>query len=216
MDATFWIRAWNEGRTGFHREDYHEKLLEYFPQLKAKKDQRVLVPLCGKSKDLIWLRAQDLHVHGIELHEQAVQDFFKENGLSPFDVKKDSNFTHYSFKDIIISCGDFLKLNGQSDYDLVYDRASLVALPASMRRKYAQTIKKILAPRAKYLLVVYEYDQSQLEGPPFSVSEQEINELFGDEFSIKRMESKSPTADGPRLLAVAGLEQVVYILEKLN
>lgn len=50
MDSQFWITAWHEGRTNFHQADFHDKLLEYFPQLNPIKGQRVLVPLCGKSK----------------------------------------------------------------------------------------------------------------------------------------------------------------------
>jgi thiopurine S-methyltransferase len=57
VDSQFWIAAWNEGRTTFHQGDYHDKLSEYFPQLNPEKEQGVLVPLCEKSKDLLWLNA---------------------------------------------------------------------------------------------------------------------------------------------------------------
>jgi thiopurine S-methyltransferase len=216
VDSQFWITAWNEGRTNFHQGNYHDKLVEYFPQLNPEKGQRVLVPLCGKSKDLLWLGGLKLHVHGIELHDQAVEAFFVENELSPVEKAQDQDFAHYSHENLVISCGDFFKLNENDTYDFIYDRAALVALPSRMRKSYAQVIKHPLKTGGKYLLIVYEYEQSKLEGPPFSVDANEIHELYEDQFTIKLMESKRATKEGPRLSSLESLKQKVYILEKIH
>lgn len=216
MDSQFWINAWNEGRTNFHKQDYHEKLTEYFPQLNPKEGQKVLVPLCGKSKDLLWLHRLNLNVHGIELHDQAVESFFAENGLSSVQKTQDKDFTQYSHKNIVINCGDFFKFNEKNNYDFIYDRASLVALPALMRKDYAQVIKQSLKVGGKYLLIVYEYDQSKLDGPPFSVDANEIHELYEDQFTIKLMESQRLTNEGPRFSALESFKQKIYILEKIR
>jgi hypothetical protein len=77
METEFWIKAWNEGRTNFHQESYNPKLVKYFPIFKAKAQEKVLVPLCGKTKDLLWLQSINLEVHGYELHQQAIEDFLK-------------------------------------------------------------------------------------------------------------------------------------------
>ncbi|MDT3778091.1 thiopurine S-methyltransferase [Nitrospira sp. MA-1] len=215
MDSQFWITAWNEGRTAFHGEHYHEKLTKYFPQFNPGKGQRVLVPLCGKSKDLLWLHGLNLHVHGVELHAQAVNDFFSENGLSSPQIAQDQDFTHYTHENIIISCGDFFKLNEHHSYDYIYDRAALVALPAPMRNGYAQVIKQSLKPGGKYLLIVYDYDQSKMEGPPFHVGGKEIHDLYEDQFTITLKESQKPKNEGTRLSAIDSLHQTVYVLEKI-
>lgn len=214
MDPQFWIKAWNEGRTNFHQANYHGKLTEYFPRLAPQKGQKVLVPLCGKSKDLLWLHELSLQVHGVELHEQAVKAFFAENGLVSPKIVRDQNFTHYIHKDIVISCGDFFKLGENNTCDLIYDRGSLVALPSPMRKSYAQVIKQSLKKGGKYLLIVYEYDQSKMDGPPFNVDDSEIRELYEDQFAIKLMESERPDNEGPRLSSLESLKQKVYILEK--
>lgn len=216
MESEFWINAWNEGRTNFHQEDFNEKLLEFFPLLAPTKGQKVLVPLCGKSKDLFWLHHQNLQVHGVELHEQAVQTFFTENKLAPVKKTQDKDFINYTFENIVISVGDFFKLDGKNTYDLIYDRAALVALPAPMRKTYVQTIKQSLKVGGKCLLIVYQYDQTKMEGPPFSVDANEIHELYEDQFTIKLMESKKPSNEGPRLAAVEGLKQKIYILKKIR
>lgn len=216
MDSKYWVSRWTEGKTGFHQNQFHEKLLQYFPSLQPQRDQKVLVPLCGKSKDMIWLQELGLQVHGFELYEKAVTDFFKENELTPPQVKTDPHFVHYSSQDILISCGDFFKIDRSPRYDLVYDRAALVALPPQMRKDYAQVLAQVVKPRGQYLLITYEYDQSKLEGPPFSVPESEVQELYGRDFAIRRLESQRPSNEGPRLVELEQLQQVVYILERLQ
>jgi thiopurine S-methyltransferase len=212
MEPHFWIQAWKEGRTNFHRDSYHDKLTEYFPKLHPQKGQKVLVPLCGKTKDLLWLESQGLDVHGVELYEEAAKAFFSENKLPSPSVSRETHFTHFAHKNITISCGDFFKLEASASYDLIYDRGSLVALPAPMRKKYAEAIRCVIKKGGKYLLIAYEYEPSQMEGPPFSVSETEIRSLYADSFTIQQMESKRPSHEGPRLAAVESLRQQVYIL----
>lgn len=203
MDPQFWLTAWKEGRTAFHRADFHEKLLQYFPELGAREGQRVLVPLCGKTKDLLWLRAQGLDVHGVELSKQAVEEFYRENGLSPGRTPG-----------LEITCGDFFGLDEENAYDLAYDRAALVALPPPMRERYAKVITKALRDGGKYLLITFEYAPGELDGPPFSVLSDEIDRLYGERFTIRRVESEPASDEGPRLAAVKSLRQTVYVLEK--
>jgi len=77
-------------------------------------------------------------------------------------------------------------------------------------------IKRSLKKAGKCLLIVYEYDQSKLDGPPFSVDANEIHELYEAQFTIKLMESKQPIKEGPRLASLDYLKQNVYILEKIR
>jgi thiopurine S-methyltransferase len=215
MEPKFWINAWNEGRTAFHHENFHEKLLQYFPSLGAKKDQSVFVPLCGKSKDMIWLAQQKLHVKGVELHEDAVKAFFAENHLPEPKLSEDSDFKTYSSQNIEISCGDFFKVSDEAIFDFVYDRAALVALPSSMRGNYAKKLLQVLKVGGRYLLITYEYDQTQMSGPPFSVDEREVRELFGQNFKIELLESLRPKDEGARLSALNEIKQNVYSLTLL-
>lgn len=214
MDSEFWLKSWSDGKIAFHRPAYNDKLLEYFPRLDPRKGQKVLVPLCGKSKDLLWLHELGLKVDGFELSPLAVEAFFSENELSPVEKIKDRDFTHFSWENITISCGDFFKLDVKAGYDLVYDRAALVALPETMRGDYARLIRDTLKKGGKYLLISYEYDPSTMEGPPFSVDAQEIHRLYGQHFQIRRMESETPIGDGAKLASAVGLKQSVYILER--
>lgn len=215
MEAEFWIKSWTDGRTAFNQREYHAKLTQYFPRLNPPAGQSVLVPLCGKTVDMLWLAGLGLQVHGVELYSGAVEQFFSENKLQPFHKTQDQDFTHYSHKNITISCGDFFKLGKIDSYDFVYDRAALVALPESMRGDYARAIKQALKNGGQCLLIVYEYDQTKMEGPPFSISEREIERLYADSFKIHLLESEKPEREGARLAAVETLLQKVYILENI-
>lgn len=213
MDAQFWINAWTEGRTGFHQGKYNDKLMKYFPKLQFQKGQKVLVPLCGKTRDMLWLENQQLQVRGVELYEAAVKDFFTENNLAAPEITKDDNFINYSDKGILISVGDFFKLSESESFDLVYDRAALVALPEPMRKEYAQKMTQLVRKGGKCLLICYEYDLSELQGPPFSVPEEEVRRIYGDHFTIKLLERLNP-GEGGRFSTVTSLKQVVYVMEK--
>lgn len=213
-DSQSWIRAWKEGRTNFHRSDYHEKLIRYFPGLHPKKGQRVFVPLCGKSKDMIWLRNAGLEVYGVELYEGAVRAFFEENGLPVPQTVQEPDFMLYSSGDIHVRCGDFFQLRDVETYHFVYDRGALVAMPPALREKYAERIGRSLKKGGKYLLIAYEYDPTQMQGPPHSLTEDEIRRLYGDRFSVRLLENERPSGEGPRLSAVESLRQTVYVLEK--
>jgi thiopurine S-methyltransferase len=212
MDKQFWVHAWEEGRTGFHQSQFNDKLLTYFPQLLSRENQKVLVPLCGKSKDMLWLALQGLEVRGIELYEEAVRAFFAENKLPPPEVTRDQNFVTYSQGRFRISSGNFFKFHETAAYDLIYDRAALVALPPEMRRDYVNVLRRALKENGKYLLLTYEYDESELQGPPFSIPEEEVRKLYGKDFSIKKLESLRPKQESARFDPVTSLKQTVYIL----
>ncbi|MGH7441125.1 MAG: thiopurine S-methyltransferase [bacterium] len=214
MDAQFWIKVWTEGRTAFHQDKVNEKLMDYFPRLNPSPGQKVLVPLCGKSKDLLWLLGLKLRVHGVELHGQAVESFYAENGLSPVEKSVGPDFTRYAQGDLVVSCGDFFKFEEAAAYDFVYDRAALVALPAPMRKAYAKVAAGALKSGGQCLLIVYDYDQQKMEGPPFSVGENEIRELYGEAFDIQVLESQDVGKEGPRFAALGGIRQNCYSLKK--
>ncbi len=55
MNTEFWHSRWAENRIGFHLNDTNPALTEHWHAVKATRDDRVLVPMCGKSVDLIWL-----------------------------------------------------------------------------------------------------------------------------------------------------------------
>ena len=80
---TFWHDRWTTGQLGFHEGRPNAHLTRWWPTLGLAANARVLVPLCGKSKDLAWLLAQGHTVVGVELSPIACAAFFAEQGLEP-------------------------------------------------------------------------------------------------------------------------------------
>ena len=75
-----WSERWHAGNIGFHQSEHNLHLLNHWPVGRLSKGSVVLVPLCGKSRDMTWLRFQGYRVVGIELVELACKAFF-EGGL---------------------------------------------------------------------------------------------------------------------------------------
>lgn len=168
MDEGFWQRRWARNEIGFHLTEVNPYLRRYWSALRLAKGTRVLVPLCGKSLDMVWLAEQGFAVHGIELSERAVEDFFVEQNLDA-EVSVQGRFKVYRAAALKIFCGDFFALSRSdvADCQGFYDRDALIALPADMRQRYVEHMADILAPSSQGLLVTLDYEQEQMSGPPF-------------------------------------------------
>ena len=81
MDPEFWHERWGRDEIGFHKHEYNAHMTAFMGSLGLPKGAHVLVPLCGKSLDLLWLHQHGYRVSGIELSPRAIEDFFSENGL---------------------------------------------------------------------------------------------------------------------------------------
>lgn len=177
MDADFWLARWQNNELGFQLDAVHPLLQRCLPQVLAQ-HRRVLVPLCGKSLDMCYL-AQYLPVTGVELSQIACHDFFVSNQIA-HTVTAQAPFQCYHSEHIALWQGDFFALTKAhlAGAELVYDRAALIALPPQMRQQYAAKLKQLLPSGSTILLISLEYPQHEKQGPPFSVSEQELALLF--------------------------------------
>lgn len=179
MQAEFWQERWERGETGFHQDEINPYLRRYWPQLRIPAGSCVLVPLCGKSLDLLWLRDQGCRVVGVELSRLAVEAFFQEAGLVPHVSSCDA-LQRYAAGDIEVFCGDFFALTPDDVPDLavIYDRASLIALPPELRSRYVRHLAGLMGNSARGLLISMDYPQAQMPGPPFAVAEAEVHRLY--------------------------------------
>jgi thiopurine S-methyltransferase len=201
MEKSFWLKNWEENQIGFHMDAFNELLLAHIEKFNLKKESSIFVPLCGKSLDLIYLAKFGHRVIGLELSDKAVNAFFSENNLD-FEKKTDANYTHYLCKNFKIEIfqGDFFELKPEiiGPIDFIYDRASLIALPEEMRARYSKVIEKITKPHTQVLLITTEYDSPVLIGPPFSVKEEEVVQLYGEKFEVIVLQRLEKEIAGPR------------------
>lgn len=193
MQAEFWQQRWARNEIGFHAKQVNDYLQRFWQALQftdaGADGSQILVPLCGKSLDMAWLAAQGHKVLGVELAETAAQAFFAEQQLTP-GIRQEGAFTVYSAGPVEIYCGDFFALTAEQVSACVgfYDRAALIALPPEMRERYAAHLLSILPAGAQGLLVTLEYDQAQMDGPPFAVNPEEVKALYSAGWQLERLE----------------------------
>ena len=174
---------------------------------------RVFVPLCGKSLDMAWLAEIGHDVIGVELSPLAIQDFFTERGVHPAAART-GGFLRLRADGITLLAGDFFELDADQVQPVaaVYDRGALIALPEEMRKLYANRLPE-LAP-VPILLITVVYDQSQMPGPPFSVSPSEVRRLYEDRYDISVLEGPIDVLDRERQgRRVAGLHRDLVLGE---
>lgn len=179
MKHEFWLACWQQPLPGFHLDAVHPLLQACWSRVYLPAQHRqILVPLCGKSIDMMFLR-QQLPVIGVELAERACHDFFQEQQL-PVSYCKTDDFALYETDRLKLYQGDFFKLTPTQveQCQLVYDRAALIALPSDMRQRYVEHLRRILPSKSTVLLISLEYPPTEKQGPPFSVVDDEIRHLY--------------------------------------
>jgi thiopurine S-methyltransferase len=215
MKKDFWLERWKQEEIGFHQNEVNPYLRKYWPELHLAHDSLVFVPLCGKSGDMQWLSEQGHPVLGVELSNLAVQAFFRENGHLPqhFTYKK---FDCYEANNIRILCGDFFDVSKDQLVNVtgVYDRASLIALPPEMRSSYVRHLVSIVAPATQVLLITVDYPQSEMQGPPFSVSAGEVETLYREHAQVRLLAQADVLMQNPRFQdrGLSSLQENIFLL----
>jgi thiopurine S-methyltransferase len=207
MNPEFWQKRWQEGRIGFNQSMVNPLLIEYFNRLNLTAGSRIFVPLCGKSIDMVWLATQGYDVVGVELVETAVQEFFAEQNIEPTVYQQADNpaIKYYqgqlSGQTITLWVADIFALAAKDigSIDAVYDKAALIALPADMRVKYSEQVRKLSNDTSKVdganneitpqLLLTLNYDQRKKNGPPFSINGEQLEQYYSAHYQTCELAS---------------------------
>ena len=218
MDPEYWHSKWRHNDLGFNQSEPNVLLQKFLASIHLK-GKKVLVPLCGKSIDMLYLLDQGYAVIGVELNLVACEALFHEHHLHAQKITIPS-FTVLakSEKNMTLFCGNFFDITPQhlGHIDLVYDRAALIALPIPLRLQYAQHMLTLINNDSHMLLITTLFDQIQMQGPPFSVDEEEIRTLYSPELRVKQIFDR-PISRIPEHLHKKGLQtarEQAYWLKK--
>ncbi|MGE4611496.1 MAG: thiopurine S-methyltransferase [Paracoccaceae bacterium] len=189
MDENFWHKRWENNKIGFHQGEANVMMVDNFHALSLAKDSRVFVPLCGKTRDIAWLLSEGYRVVGVELSELAVRQLFSDLGVEP-RVSTAGKLQHFKASNIDIYVGDIFNMSAKfiGTVDATYDRAALIALPADLREKYASHVSRI-TNTAPQLLICLDYEQTVMQGPPFSIDKDELIRVYGDQYNLTKRAS---------------------------
>lgn len=213
MEASFWFKSWDLGGfyTSFHRQDIHPYVLQYMNPEEIE-GKNILVPLCGKTVDMMYLSQFANKVIGVELVEKAIIQFFEENNLK-YEQTDEETFISGN---ITILKTDFMALSKEriGKIDWVLDRASLVALPYEMRTEYIRTLDRITDVGTKQLVVTLEYFPL-IGSAPFCIKPSEVENYYGAGHIINHVEQ--PNLPNHGMVRKWGLEFLIehgFVLTK--
>lgn len=211
MKESFWVNKWLNNEIGFHQLEYNSTLIKYWGEFTGGQKEDVLVPLCGKTLDMVYLSEQGHKVYGVELSRLAVETFFSEQVLKP--IKENERYFTDKFS---IYCKDILRIPPDTFKKIyyIYDRASIVALPPELREKYVEWIKQV-GTYTKIFLIAFDFNNDEV-GPPFSVPEAKIREYFEDTFNVQKRKEVEVTGDDVQIHggAVTSFKIQTYFLTK--
>lgn len=216
MNKEYWQNKWHNNEIGFNQSEPNSILQQYLSQLNLKPHNRIFVPLCGKSIDMLWLIQQGYRVVGVELSAEACSQFFTEHEIS-FELTQTKYFQVYTSDTITLFSGDFFQITPElmGAIDAIYDRAALIALPDELRQQYACKIIDLATPATNMLLITTRYNQSDMQGPPFSVDEQAVHTLYAKKFTVNLL-SKELTINIATHLHEKGLKEAYQLGFKLT
>ena len=221
MEAEYWLKRWREGRTGWHRSEVMPLLVQHWSALNVPRGSRVLVPLCGKSLDMLWLAQQGMRVLGVDVSPVAIESFLAENQLHA-RTRGEADGTHYEITnasgEIEIINGDAFALDPDevAQCNVFYDRAALIAMPAPMRRRLVDELYVQLPAGSAGLLITLAYPGNEMQGPPFSVDDAEVHDLFDRRWRVDCLEYRDILASQPSFSdqGVSALHTGVYALTR--
>ena len=216
MEHQFWHERWAKKEIGFHEGTVNQYLHDHWPELAGNGTGTVLVPLCGKAHDMWWLHDRGHAVIGVELSDVACKDFFEE-GQEKAKVHPGEPFTKFAHDDLQLWCGDFFQLVPEDlkHVRLVYDRAALIALPPHMRQDYVDHLTAVIPDGTRILLITLDSD-TDIKGPPFNVSDEEVLKLYSADYEIEHILTNTLAKDHPftKRKGLAGATESVFRLSK--
>jgi SAM-dependent methyltransferase len=168
----FWDTRFRDGVTPWDAGGVPPRLKVW---LRGKKSaMKVLVPGCGAGHEVRLFAEQGHDVLGIDFADEAIEAARRALGGFASRVRK----------------ADFFSLEGQ--FDLIYERAFLCALPRARSPDWARRMAELVRPGGE--LAGFFYLDDNQRGPPFGTSQEELRGLLERSFE-KAAEEPVPAED---------------------
>lgn len=188
-----WEQRWQEGRTGWDLGMAHP--LMPFLLERARREgglantASVFVPGCGRAHEAAFMAQLGYQAFGLDVSptaiEQATAQYGHLENLRLFQADILSDPSH----DYNLSI---------SNVSAIVDRAMLCALPPAQRCRYLEFCTRWLPPGGLFMGILFaEVNLMADAGPPFALDEQQLSDLFKDNFSLvclERHRAQAPAA----------------------
>ncbi|MES2329538.1 MAG: SAM-dependent methyltransferase [Bacteroidota bacterium] len=172
LSANYWDERYRQKQTGWDIGYVSTPLKEYIDQL-TNKNARILIPGAGNSYEAVYLATQGFTDTTIVDISPVLTQALREK------------ITAASYPAVKIINSDFFLLEGQ--YDLIIEQTFFCAIDPSLRKKYVEKVKALLAGNGKLAGVLFnrEFDTH----PPFGGHTEEYRQLFSSGLRIKVLEN---------------------------
>ena len=197
-----WQGMWQTGDTPWAGEKVNDPFFAAFDRLLSLYDKpadnlRALVPLCGNSSAVRFLYDRGCAVTAVDYVPEAI-DSLRKTLFSDIEMEQSSGIETSVFRaprlELIVH--DFFSFSTDEKFDLIYDRGGFVAVPPSMQRDYARVAARVAKPGALIFLRCAEFVGVEFQGPPFSVGDTEVKQMFVQfELIDEEKEELVPTQD---------------------
>ncbi|CAF3644597.1 unnamed protein product [Rotaria sp. Silwood1] len=205
MSLDDWRRRWDNDPNKSHAgrwqlEVVHPFLIKHAYRFRSVDAKHILVPLSGKSIDLVWLVQQGYKVTAIEGSNRAIYDFLESYVLSYMSERISPTCVRYSTFDnqLII-----FQMNVFSDelrpeligglVDAVWDRAAVTALHPDDHSRYLAKLEALSKRQALMLFSVYWHEKGPTWGPPFPIDQHVFDSLSE---KVEMIDDKDAMHDG--------------------
>lgn len=163
-EPAFWDERYQAEKTPW---DFHGVPLSLRRWLQANtQPKRVLIPGCGSGYEIKAFLDAGWDAYGID--------------FSPVATKRAQAFLGEQAHHVLL--GDFYQYAFEDQFDVIYERTFLCALPPDRWVTYAQRIKGLLAPGGQ--LIGFFFYGLEDDPPPYPLTRARADELFGPELAL--------------------------------
>lgn len=171
FDKEFWDDQYINETTGWDIGYPSTPLKEYIDQL-SDKNIRILIPGCGNGYEAVYLLQQGFqHITVIDLSPVLTARFTER-------------MQQYAGQQLTVVTGDFFEL--QAQYDLILEQTFFCVFPPSLREKYVQKVKELLAPGGIIAGVLFNREFGS--APPYGGSMEAYKPIFQKHLDLMKME----------------------------
>lgn len=164
-ELEFWDERYRSRRMPWDFGGVPEALIEWLQ--KCERAGRALIPGCGSGYEVRAFAERGWSVLAVDFSPAAVERARAE--LGPLG-------------DCVVLGDFFCDLLGETKFDVVYERTFLCALPPGTWPEYARRVASSLGEKGK--LLGFFYYGHEDEPPPYPLTEDLAQSLFGAEFTL--------------------------------
>lgn len=174
-----WERAWRDQNTPWVNAKSDLFLKAERHRLKRWRAGKALVPLAGNSPAVRMLHDLGMDVTAVEYVPAAVRALLREQ-FPRYKIRRQEtpHGRAYRGRRLTVRQEDFFLLPTDARFDLIYDRAAIVAILPRQRKRYAKILCRAAAAGGALFIVAYEFIGKRRAAPPFSLSRAELLKLF--------------------------------------